>query len=315
VSDLIPLLCEATGFGEFDVRVIVASAPKRYAVYPIPKRSGGERIISQPARELKALQRALVAKVLCNLPVHDAAMAYRPNVSIKHNALAHVKNGPILKYDFKDFFPSIRNHDWINYCKNHNVFRVEEDISISSNLLFWRPPGRGILQLAIGAPSSPMLSNILMYEFDHAITSSLRDDQVTYTRYADDLVFSAKRTGYLNVVDDILRKIIRQQKYPHIKLNEDKTVEATKKYKRMVTGLILTNDGLVSIGHERKKKIRAGVYNFKCGNLKKDQIAYLSGMIAFAHSVEPEFIVRLSEKYGSDVIIELKRYWNRRSDN
>lgn len=68
IVELIVLFCESEG-SEYDILKIVRDAPKRYKTYPIAKRSGGERIISQPARELKALQRILVEKFLSGLPV------------------------------------------------------------------------------------------------------------------------------------------------------------------------------------------------------------------------------------------------------
>src|SRR4051794_3337072 len=122
MSRLLPILVAGTGLGEHDVLAIVRNAPIRYKTYPIRKRNGGERLISQPARELKALQRVLAESFLSQLPVHRAATAYRPGVSIRDNAAAHVLNGPILKFDFKEFFPSITSHDWRIYSQKNSLF-------------------------------------------------------------------------------------------------------------------------------------------------------------------------------------------------
>nr|QQZ50993.1 hypothetical protein JKL49_07225 [Phenylobacterium glaciei] len=65
------------------------------------------------------------------------------------------------------------------------------------------------MRLAIGAPSSPALSNILMWDIDAAIAEMIDGEQVSYTRYADDLTFSARRTGYLNGIEKGLRAILR----------------------------------------------------------------------------------------------------------
>jgi len=187
------MLISGTGLTEQDILKIVRNAPVRYKTYPIQKRNGGERIISQPARELKALQRVLVQEFLYHLPTHAAATAYKEGISIKANASAHVQNGPILKFDFKDFFPSITSNDWQRYCEQKNLFADPRDILISTNIFFHRRTGSARLQLAIGAPSSPCLSNILMNDFDTQVTEMVRSDKVTYTRYADDLTFSAKK--------------------------------------------------------------------------------------------------------------------------
>ena len=117
MSMLLRLLVSETGLSEIDVLRIVRNAPIRYKTYLIPKRGDGFRSISQPARELKALQRVLLQEVLAKLPVHPSATAYREGKSIRDNALAHVGGGPIMKFDFKDFFPSIKARDWRLYCE------------------------------------------------------------------------------------------------------------------------------------------------------------------------------------------------------
>ncbi len=292
---------------DFDLRSIISNSPDRYKVYYIEKRRGGRREIAQPARELKVLQRALNDSVLSKLPVHTAAMAYRPGVSLRQNALAHSHNGPILKFDFQDFFPSLRAEDWQNYCRLHGVFKDEEDIELSSKIMFKRKNRRSsTLRLAIGAPSSPALSNILLFDFDEALEKYCSSQKIVYTRYADDLTFSATRTGFLNGVEKFLVKFLKATESPRLKLNSDKTVLATKKYKRMITGLIITNDCKVSLGQLRKRSMRAGVHRWLLGNLSDAEARRLAGHLSFAEDIEPEFVARLVTKYGAQAISEIK---------
>lgn len=312
MSEIIKMLMTRTGLNEFDIGQIISNAPRRYKDYFIAKRSGGERLISQPALEVKLLQRVLVEEVIEKLPVHDAATAYRKGLSIKHNAFQHSSSGPILKLDFNEFFPSIRSEDWANYCREREIFLSEQDIAISSNILFKRKKGSSFLNLAIGAPSSPALSNVIMFEFDKRVFDAVSGEQIIYTRYADDLTFSAPRTGFLNVVEPRLRRIMKEISYPRLQLNEKKTVYATKKYKRRITGLIITNDGDVSVGYDRKRNIRSAVYHAKLGKLDIAETRKLAGDLAFIKSVEPEFIDKLAQKYGWETIIHIKRLGRRK---
>ena len=305
MSKLIPFLASSTGMPESDIRTIIMRAPVSYKHYFIEKRTGGKRPISQPAREVKILQR-LAARALGKLPVHDAAMAYRGGRSIRDNAFAHINSGPILKMDFSSFFHSIKSDDWVRYCKRIPVFTVPEDIHLSSRLFFHRPPRSSILRLAIGAPSSPWLSNVLMYEFDERLTDELAAHNVNYTRYADDLTFSAQRTGFLNEVDRIVRKIIREMKSPSLSINEDKTVVATKKYRRVVTGLVLANDGRVTIGRDRKRTIRAAIHTALKGEGTSEANARLAGLLAYVNDVEPTYFARLLNAYGHDLLKRLQ---------
>lgn len=304
ITDLVAALARETGMGLNDVRRVLSTAPRRYKTYLIAKRSGGERLIAHPARELKALQRAFIDIALKDLPVHQAATAYRfrPGLSLKENALPHAGNGPILKMDLKDFFPSIRGKDWDSYCRNKNVFENEQDIYLSTLLLFRRGKGESVLKLSIGAPTSPGVSNILMYEFDQNIWEIVADQYVTYTRYADDMTFSAPRVGYLKDVQSIVAKTIRKIRHPKLEINSAKTKLVTTKFHRDVTGLTLSNDGDVTVGQLRKRNIRAGIHNASKGLLSDRQIEILSGHIAFAKGIEPDFIDKLSEKYGAELM-------------
>ncbi len=302
MSRIVEALAIETGMDVGLIERIMRSAPVRYKTYRVPKRTKGFREISQPAIEVKALQRGLVEILLRKLPVHEAATAYRIGMSIRENALRHVGDGPILKMDFKDFFPSIKPRDWSAYCYQTKVLVDPADIRLTSLLLFHRPKGSSVLRLAIGAPSSPFLSNALMFEFDQAISEAVARDHVKYTRYADDLTFSAPRTGHLVNVEKIVRATLRTLKYPALAINHDKTTRVTRKYGRKVTGLTLTNDGKISIGRERKRLIHASVHRASLGKMNDQSLGELKGLLGFANSAEPEFIVTLKERYGSDLI-------------
>jgi RNA-directed DNA polymerase len=305
MSRLLAILTKATGLSGFDLAQVITSAPRRYKTFRIPKRRGGYRMMAQPAREVKALQRAIVAEYLQGLPVHPAATAYEHGSSIRENATRHATNGPILKMDLQDFFPSIRDHDWLRYCRDVGLFDNDEERLVSTKILFFRPKGSSVLRLAIGAPSSPKVSNLLMYEFDRIVSQAVSKDFVTYTRYADDLTFSAKRTGYLNGVDKAVRLALRSLEYPRLKLNDDKRVLATKKYHRQITGIVLTNDGRISLGHQRKRTLRAALHHFVTGRLAINEARRLHGYLAFAKDVEPAFYAKLEAHYGKEALANL----------
>lgn len=307
MSKLIHSLQQALGIDTISIRRIIATAPERYKVYSIPKRGGGgRRIIAQPAREVKALQRVLMRNFLSDLPVHPSAIAYVPHKSIRTNAGIHVENGPILKLDLQNFFPSIRASDWVMYCKEHEVFEDEDDARIAARILFRRAKGESVLRLSIGAPTSPHISNLLMYDFDRAISEKVGEDFVTYSRYADDLTFSAERTGYLTRVEGDVRRTLRRLRYPRLFINDNKTVLATKKYRREVTGLILTNDNRVSLGRDKKRNLRAQIHYFSKGDLNEKSAAKLAGNMAFAFDVEPTFYARMERVFGKAVMDQLR---------
>lgn len=309
MSLILPYLSQASGLGQSELRRLIVTAPERYKVFPIDKRSGkGVRWIAQPAREVKFLQRIFMRQFLERMPVHPCATAYRKGFSLRDNALPHAGAGPILKMDLKDFFPSIRGRDWDSYCHARGFFESREDVYLSERLLFFRPIGGRLLRLSIGAPTSPIVSNILMFDFDHAVQDAVSSDSVTYTRYADDLTFSAPRTGHLTGVQRAVARVIREMRYPKLSINKAKTTYATKKYHREITGLIISNDGRVTIGRERKRLIFAKVYSFLKGDLSDNETRRLAGVISYVRSVEPDFLDVLVRKYGDESLTEIVEY-------
>ena len=308
MSEIVRLLSVETGLTDSAVRRIMTSAPVRYKEYLIPKRSGGMRKIAQPAREVKLVQRAFISTFLTTLPIHQSATAYRAGLSIRDNATPHIGHGPILKMDLRDFFPSIRRQDWVSYCRDSGCLQSEEDVHLTASLLFHRQSGHRLFRLAIGAPSSPMLSNILMFDFDTRITELVANDRVAYTRYADDLTFSAPRTGFLNGVIKDVARTIRGLRYPKLEINPEKTTFVTSKYHRSVTGLTITNDGRVTIGRESKRRIHAAVHQALLSRLSSDELQVLAGSLAYANSVEPEFLSVLRRRYGNDIVIYIQQH-------
>jgi RNA-directed DNA polymerase len=306
MSFLIDLLISQSGLVQSDLEQLIKTAPRRYKVFEIPKRSGGMREIAQPAREVKMLQRIVVEHILTKLPVHEAARAYRKGISIRENASAHAGCGPILKMDFSDFFPSIRSTDWQLYCNQNNILDPI-DRSISSQILFRRLKGERLLKLSIGAPSSPMLCNVLMYNFDGIVAGEAARRGISYTRYADDLTFSGQRIGMLKDMVKIVESAVREIALPRLAINSAKTVFVTTSRRRVVTGVTLTNDGGLSLGRDRKRLISSQVHHASVGRLSTDDLARLAGQLAFVNVIEPDFIAKLRARYGSVLIDSIQK--------
>jgi hypothetical protein len=290
---------------------IIRSAPYRYKVFEIDKKDGvSKRTIAQPAREVKAIQYWVMDKVLGAFPIHGAAMAYRRGRSITANAKKHAHSRFLLKLDFKDFFHSITAEDLEAFLagRDWNVLS-REDIVRLKKILFWNRRREGKLVMSIGAPSSPMLSNILMYEFDKSVQAFCTKKKVKYSRYADDLTFSTNRPNVLREVEVQVAEICKRMEHPRLRLNTEKTVHASRAGSRRVTGLVLANSGEVSLGHDRKRLIRAQVHHFLAGKLRPEEAIKLRGMLAFVNSAEPSFIQNLRDHYGNaeiDRVINLQ---------
>jgi RNA-directed DNA polymerase len=303
MPDLLTRLARAALLQRDELIRLIRSAPHRYKVFQIPKRVPGQfRTIAQPAREVKALQYWVMRNVLYRFEIHPAATAYRTDLSIADNARPHTQGRFLLKMDFKDFFPSLKASDLKIFLRKNKSNLGNEEIEALCQILFWTPRGTNELSLSIGAPTSPILSNILMVDFDKRISKFCAVRSIAYTRYADDLSFSAARSEKLQAVEGAVLNLCRRSQSPALTINQGKTVRVSKRYARRVTGLVLTNDRKISLGREEKRRIRARVHYFVTGRLEPEQILQLRGTLAYVKSVEPTFLRRLREKYGADAI-------------
>jgi RNA-directed DNA polymerase len=281
-----------------EAELLVRSAPRRYKVHTIQKRNNrGERTIAQPTAEIKALQRLMVEEYISKLPIHSAAKAYRIGLGIADHAGPHAKNRYLLKLDFRDFFPSIKGRDLLKHLAQHSDIE-RADAQKLVRLLFWKPIGIPEFILSIGAPSSPAVSNTLLFSFDTAVSDFCKSKDVTYTRYADDLALSTNKPLVLKDIHSFIASLCLKLKYPRLVLNEDKTVYTSKKYRRQLTGLILTNDGALSLGREKKRLLRSMVHRHVLGLLNDEETSRLRGWLAFALSVDQAFVLSLKEKIG-----------------
>lgn len=286
------------------IEKVAASASHRYKTYRIKKRTKGYRVIDHPARELKLLQHWLVDNLFYALPVHNAVYSYRVGRNIRGNAELHRRNNYLLRVDFADFFPSIHAIDIVKMLQKYHdtiPYRLSKrDMALVTSIVC----KDGCL--TIGAPSSPIISNAILFDLDSHLEAICRGYSVTYSRYADDLYFSTNKPNVLEKILEELKAEISNMSYPRLRINHKKSVFTSRKRQRKVAGVTLTSDKKLSIGRQRKRAIKSMVHEFKIGTLARDKASYLRGLLAYVQSIEPSFINALERKYGAETISEIR---------
>ncbi|MGB9102216.1 MAG: retron St85 family RNA-directed DNA polymerase [Stenotrophomonas indicatrix] len=305
MNGLVAQVSQMAGISSSSCRLIARGAHRRYKKFTIRKKNGGIRVVAQPAREVKAIQRAICVILSEKLFVHASATAYKIGSSILSNAAAHADSRYLSKFDFSEFFPSIGADSLINLLAIRVPNLSEAEVRFVVDACTWRPNGRA--ELCIGAPSSPLLSNAVMYSFDENISSALAEMGVSYTRYSDDISISSKREGILADAELLLRAAVARSRFPVLRMNEEKRVAVGRGVSMIVTGLTLTNQGGVSVGRVRKRGVRAGVEKFVRFGATEVEFARLKGELAFVLSVEPEFRQVLIRTHGERILRLLPR--------
>ncbi|ROQ19867.1 reverse transcriptase (RNA-dependent DNA polymerase) [Marinimicrobium koreense] len=290
----------------FQVDRLINRAPHAYKIFFIPKKTGGQRKIAQPAREVKYIQRWLVDNIFNQLPVHEAVKSYREGLGIKDNATWHKKNKYLVKLDFKDFFTSIKEAGLFDFLlRKLSDSYSDESLRKIARASCIKYKHREDLCLSVGAPSSPAISNAILYAFDEAVNNWCFENSISYTRYADDLTFSTSVPNVSSLIEPKVRQISSDFPYVNLRFNNAKRTHLSKKYQRRVTGIVLTNQGELSVGRLRKREVKALIHKFKTGLLPMNEVHRLQGLLGFVSDVEPMFLERMRVKYSSATIDDI----------
>nr|WP_152557913.1 retron St85 family RNA-directed DNA polymerase [Nonlabens ulvanivorans] len=270
-------------------------APKSfYRTFKIPKKRGGTRTIVTPHNSLKEIQRWILDNILSQFMIHEAAFAYEVKKNVAMNASIHLGQDEMLKIDLKDFFPSIKSprirelFTRVGYSKEVSYF-----LNALCSLDGCLPQG---------AVTSPKISNIILYYLDKNLSTLCHNNEVKYSRYADDLVFSANELP-INLKSIVSSSIIENG----FEINYAKLTEYSSEQRKLVTGIVIKEKGL-TLPRSKKLSIRNDVffllkYGIEDQIQKYNDIFYLDrvqGRLSYWKQIEP------NNKFVLDSIDKLK---------
>ncbi|MBI4199893.1 MAG: RNA-directed DNA polymerase [Chloroflexi bacterium] len=258
---------------------ITSRAADRYSyrTFAIPKKGGGERVIQTPHPTVRILQHKLLEVLSLVYQPHPAAHGFVHERSIKTNATPHVNRRWVLNYDLQDFFPSI------TFPRVRGIFIKR----------FRLPPGPATVlarlccntgdtpdHLPQGAPTSPIISNMICHSLDHQFVQLAKRNGVFYTRYADDLTFSTNRTAFplgiaetsgaqlIGVGNDV-KEII---KHNHFDLNHRKARISGRASRQDVTGL--TVNKRINVRRRLPREIRSMLHKWKAHGYEAAEVEF-----------------------------------------
>ena len=219
---------------------------KHYHNAYIPKSDGTKRKLSVPDLILKNVQRSIVDNILAYYPISKYATAYKLGANVQKNAAPHINKKKILKLDVEGFFDNV-----IYSRVKEDVFhkdKFSEPIRILLTMLcYYRE------SLPQGAPTSPAITNIIMYSFDEKIGAYCEEKGISYTRYCDDMTFSGDfdEKEIILLVKEELKKL-------GLFLKKRKTAVIPNYKRQTVTGIVVNEK--INLTKEYKKKIRQEMY-------------------------------------------------------
>ena len=309
------------------LRDIVSRRFDPYRVFNIRKRSGGYRQITVPEDALMRVQRWIHENILVAARVSSISTAYSKGAGPVKNAEQHRRCRWLVKVDVKSFFESI---------SERQVYKVFRSIGYPALLSFeltrlctrfpggeskrdqrrWRTNSRAyniepymtqvVGHLPQGAPTSPMLANLVCAELDVRLAALANKHAGVITRYADDIVFSAldfDRTRAKSLVKEITAALTSLG----LRRNETKTHVVPPSARRVVTGLLVDSEAprltkafrdklRMHLFHAKTKGIRVHCERRKFRSLIGFR-EHLRGLIAYAAQVDKEFAAQRKTEF------------------
>lgn len=298
----------------------------KYTKFTIPKKDGTERIINAPVKDLKDIQKNVASlmqecfRIICILEGHrkhdkeitSICHGFIKGKSIITNAIPHKNSRYILNLDLKDFFGQIHFGRVYGFFKNNKHFGLEDEVAKTlANICCYQ---NGLPQ---GAPTSPIISNLIAGVLDIRLASLAKKHKCYYTRYADDLTFSTNLKEFpkqLAIIENgcvtiggSLNKVIDKCGFEiNVKKNRLQFCDS----RQDVTGLVVNKK--VNVPSDYRNRARVIWHKMKNGkeiyaiNAKKENkenkenkedINYLTGVLGHIHNVRREHRITTDSEY------------------
>lgn len=261
-----------------------------YSSFVIKKKNGDDRTINAPNKSLKFVQRKLARLFVERQKQFFLEKNIKNNIShaflkgkgIKTNAVPHRNKKYVLNLDLENFFGMINFGRVQGFFKKNTYFKLPEIATIIAQLTCYKG------SLPQGAPTSPIISNLICQILDQRILALCKKFRLTYTRYADDLTFSTNDNNFKKKYKEFLEELESIINHSGFKVNSKKTHFQEYNGRQLVTGLSVNKK--INVKKEFYKKTRSMAHTlYKTGkftiNGAEGTINQLEGRFSFINDL------------------------------
>ena len=323
-------LAHQTGVPYRYLRGIVERRRDPYRTFQIARRDGSRgRVISTPEPTLMWAQRWLLRNVFGRVEPHPASFAYQRGRSIKACAMRHLGARWLVKLDLHDFFetidevkifrvlvrlgygrlPSLEMARLCTRYAGHASHLPVQSYTRSGRLYRGIPRYQTSLLgfLPQGAPTSGALANQVAYTLDVELSALATSQGLVYTRYADDLTFSASAHFDRPAAVEVIRAVEGVARASGFQVHKKKTRVVPPGARKIVLGLLVDREA-PRLPSDTRRRILGhvrGVERFGLAEHRRHRefasllglVNYVDGLLAFAHDVEPSWAAGVRERW------------------
>ncbi len=274
-----------------------ATKISHYHSFEIPKKTGGTRKISAPKKKIKKAQKWIFDNILEKMDFTENAHGFIKGKSVLTNAKNHINKEFVINIDLKDFFPSItfgrilglfKGLGYSSYVSTLLALLCTESdrrvLTVDENTYHVAISERKLPQ---GACTSPPLSNMICKRLDKRLAILCKNNNIDYTRYADDMTFSFDDRKKVGLVFSLAKKIVSEEGF---KLNDKKTRIFSKSNRQEVTGIVTNEKSNVS--RRWVNQLRLELFQYQKAKEKKIDppvpLNVLKGKISYLKMVNKE---------------------------
>ncbi|WP_330629384.1 reverse transcriptase domain-containing protein (plasmid) [Thioclava litoralis] len=231
------------GFAPQHLYYLVEAPENFYVSIEIPKRSDPTqfRTLEIPRTELKGVQKAIYRKILSEHVFDDCVHSYVSSRSIITAAREFCSGKAVLKLDIENFFPTISFKRVLGLFKSFGFTPAAAYILARLTTVNDR--------IAQGAPTSPVISNLIVRGMDVGMKALARTWEMKYLRYSDDIFFYKHKNFNHPKLTTFAQKIITDAGFT---ANGDKTKYYAKGVPRTTLGLLTHGDSPKIPGRQRR---------------------------------------------------------------
>ena len=282
-----------------------------------------KRTIYSPSSKLKQIHRFINNSILEYADINrDVVYSYRKGMTARDAILKHSSNEIFFHTDICHFYNNIVLQD-VQRSLNNQLSKVPIN---NINKYIDRILALVVVDghIPIGFSTSPILSNICLYEFDCALQNFCKENNLEYTRYSDDIIISGSPDGIYGGLPDVVDSLLKSNVNQQLELNKEKTKTYKKGHNFKLLGLNILPNGVVTIPSVDKKEVETLLYfyltdkekfddyfykyvkikkvNFGDKTIREHGVNFLSGKLISINSMDKDYISKLKRKYGNTIV-------------